>query len=242
VGLRDDIYAGLKNQLSPNANGAAWLNPHLKLRAAVSRAFRLPTYTDLFYSDPASLGNPNLKPETAWNYEGGLDWRMISATVFQRHDNNVVDYVQAAPGELYRATNFQNIVFTGAEVGARWHGFSLAYTYLHGNRSLQAGELSRYVFNYPVHNGVATWEGNLRWGLIARTRIGAQQRIGQGSYAVWDASIASTKGRVQPFLQLTNLTDTYYQQLPRVSQPSRGVIGGIKLTLVESRGAGCQAC
>ncbi len=238
IGVRDDVYSGLRNQVSPNLSGAAWLNSHFKIRAAVSRSFRLPTYTDLFYSDPATQGNPNLKPETAWNYEGGLDWLTTgplqgAITIFQRHDTNVIDYVQENSASLFRATNFQHIVFTGIETSATYKGLSLSYTFLHGNRTLDPGVVSRYVFNYPVQNGVATWQSNLRWGIIARTRIGAQQRLGQTPYAVWDASLASTKGRIQPFLQLTNLTDTYYQTLPNLQQPTRGILGGIKLTITK---------
>ncbi len=241
VGLRDDIYSGLRNQLSPNVSGAAWLNQHFKLRAAVSRAFRLPTYTDLYYSDPATLGNPNLKPETAWNYEGGLDWHVSSRlqgalTVFNRHDSNIIDYLQTSPNTLFVAMNVQRIVFTGVEASTQYAltGHSrvkLSYTFLHGDKAPDPGTVSRYVFNYPTQSAVASWEGELPFGLIARTRIGALQRFQQGPYAIWDASIASTKGRVRPFLQFTNLTNTGYQDLPNIPQPGRAVLGGVNLKL-----------
>jgi iron complex outermembrane receptor protein len=241
AGLRDDIYGGLRNQLSPNVSGAAWLNQHFKLRAAVSRAFRLPTYTDLYYSDPATLGNPNLKPETAWNYEGGLDWHARSAlsgsvTIFNRHDSNIIDYLQAKPGNPFQAMNVQRIVFTGAEASAGYalnahNRIKASYTFLHGDKAPDPGTVSRYVFNYPAHSAVAAWEADLPFGLVARTRIGALQRFQQGPYAVWDAAIASARGRWRPFLQFTNLTNTSYQDLPNVPQPGRAVVGGVNLKL-----------
>jgi iron complex outermembrane recepter protein len=241
VGLRDDIYSGLRNQLSPNVSGAAWLNEHFKLRAAVSRAFRLPTYTDLYYADPATLGNPNLKPETAWNYEGGLDWHANSRlqgalTVFNRHDSNIIDYLQTSPNTLFVAINVQRIIFTGMEANTQYaltaHSrVKLSYTFLHGDKAPDPGTVSRYVFNYPTQSAVASWEGDLPFGLIARTRIGALQRFQQGPYAIWDASIASTKGRLRPFLQFTNLTNTGYQDLPNIPQPGRAVVGGVNLKL-----------
>jgi iron complex outermembrane receptor protein len=241
VGLRDDIYRGFRNQLSPNVSGAAWIDQHFKLRAAVSRAFRLPTYTDLYYSDPATLGNANLKPETAWNYEGGLDWHANaklqgSVTIFNRHDSNVIDYVQAAPGAKFTAMNVQHIIFTGVETSVQYalttHSRIKAdYTFLHGDRAPTPGSVSRYVFNYPTHSAVASWEGDLPFGLIARTRVGALQRFQKGPFAVWDASIASTKGRFRPFLQFTNITNTSYQDLPNVPQPGRAILGGVNLKL-----------
>ena len=58
----------------PSVSGGFWLASKAKLRATVNRAFRLPNYTDLYYHDPANIGNPNLRPEHAMNYEGGLDF------------------------------------------------------------------------------------------------------------------------------------------------------------------------
>jgi iron complex outermembrane receptor protein len=241
VGLRDDIYSGLHNQLSPNASGAAWINDHLKLRAAVSGSFRLPTYTDLYYADPATLGNASLKPETAWNYEGGADWRATSRfdgalTVFNRHDTNVIDYVQSQPAAKFVAMNVQKIIFTGFEANLQYtvnshHRIKTSYTFLHGSEAPVPGTVSRYVFNYPSHSAVATWEADLPFGLIARTRLGALQRFQQGPYGLWDASIASARGRFRPFLQLTNVTDTNYHDLPKIVQPGRSVVAGVNLKL-----------
>src|SRR5207247_2055189 len=65
AGLREEVYGKQHVATSPSISAAAWLNPMIKLRASASRAFRLPTFTELYYSDPADLGNPNLKPESA---------------------------------------------------------------------------------------------------------------------------------------------------------------------------------
>ena len=69
----------------------------MKLRASASRAFRVPSYTDLYYHDPANLGNPNLRPERAWTYETGVDWvpsaRLRGGlTVFERRERDGIDY------------------------------------------------------------------------------------------------------------------------------------------------------
>ena len=43
-------------------------------KPGASRAFRVPSYTDLYYHDPANAGSPGLRPERAWSYVAGLDW------------------------------------------------------------------------------------------------------------------------------------------------------------------------
>ena len=74
VGVRDEIYGSFNHELSPTVAAGYWVAPALKIRASVSRAFRLPSYTDLYYHDPANVGSPTLRPESAWSYEGGIDW------------------------------------------------------------------------------------------------------------------------------------------------------------------------
>jgi iron complex outermembrane receptor protein len=239
AGLRDEVYGSFNHQLSPTVAAGAWLSPRLKLRAAVSRAFRLPTYTDLYYHDPANLGSPDLRPEKAWNYEGGADFQVsarlrATATVFQRRDTDLIDYVRYSPNDIYRATNFQHLTFTGFEGMLEWQPrsrgiLSIQYTGLSGRRDVVAGAISKYVFNYPIHNGIVTWQGGLLPGLAARTRIGVTDRFGRDPYAVWDVAAARSQGRVRPFLQLSNLTDTAFQEILGVMAPNRTVIGGVEL-------------
>lgn len=239
AGVRDEVYGSFQHQVSPSISGGAWLSSRLKLRASVSRAFRLPTYTDLYYHDPTNLGNPNLRPEKAWNYEGGVDAHVnarvrISATVFHRRDRDLIDYVRYSPTDLYRATNFQRLHFTGFEGGVDWQpksgqSVSLQYAGISGQREEQAGAISKYVFNYPIHNGVITWQGTFLGEVAARMRIGVTQRYARDPYAIWDVSAARARGRVRPFLQFSNLTSTVYQEIVGVAMPKRTVIGGVEL-------------
>ena len=121
AGIREEVYGSGQVATSPSFSGAAWLSRRFKLRASASRAFRLPSYTDLYYSDPANIGNPNLKPESATSYEAGLDAYLRSnlhaaVTVFQRRDTNEIDFVHLNPSDtVWHATNFDRLHFTGVE-------------------------------------------------------------------------------------------------------------------------------
>ncbi len=241
LGVRDDVYDGLSNQVSPTASAGYWINSKFKARASASRAFRLPSYTDLYYSDPSDLGNPNLKPETSWNYEGGVDYFVgrrfkASATMFQRRDRNLIDYVLNPQTNIYQATNFDHLVFTGFEGSAEFRlreneAISVGYTGLIGDRGDIGDVISKYVFNYPINNAVVGWQGTIRPWLVGRTYVGALDRYARNPYALWDASLARPNGRVRPFLQLTNITDTIYQEVLGVPMPRRGVIGGMEIVM-----------
>jgi outer membrane cobalamin receptor len=243
LGAREEVFSGGRAEFAPAVAAGVWLVKGLKLRASASRAFRLPTYTDLYYSDPANLGNPLLKPESAWDFEGGPEWNpggRITAqlTVFNRHEHNDIDYVRESRNTPWQATNINYIAFVGVETSVQFRlpksqKIALAYTALKADQEVQPGLTSKYVFNYPSHNAVFSWLGQFN-NVVIRTRLGATQRVGQSAYALWDLAASRSEGRVRPFVQFSNLSNTTYQEIPGVVMPGRSVIGGAEL--VFSRG------
>lgn len=245
VGAREEIISGGYDVFSPMAAVAYWIRPTLKARASAGYGFRLPTYTDLYYSDPTTVGDPNLKPESAWNYEGGVDWYprstlAVSVTGFYSPQSNYIDYVRTSPTALWHATNLNGLAFKGTEASLIWHAsrseqVNLSWTWLDGAQSALHGLQSEYVFNYPVNNAVFNWYAGIRNWLTVNTRVGVQQRIDETAYPVWDMSLVHEHGRVQPFLQLTNISNTGYDEIVGVRMPGRAVVGGIKIWLVTPR-------
>ena len=142
VGAREEVYRSVQGQFSPSASAGYWFNSHLKLRGNASHAFRVPSLTDLYYHDPTSVGNPNLRPERAWDFETGLDWngpRRLHGdlTAFELREQDVIDYMRSNPTALWLATNIDRITFRGIESSLRAplsHSQELdfSYTVMHG--------------------------------------------------------------------------------------------------------------
>jgi iron complex outermembrane receptor protein len=237
LGLRDEVWGSGNHELSPSLAGGMWLSPKWKLRASASRAFRLPTYTELYYRDPFTQGTSTLRPERAWTYEAGLDWNPGNAiraelTYFERHEQNGIDFVRPSPTAVWVAANLAQLRFKGVEAITRLrlphkNELTLSYTGLNGARDALAGMISRYVFNYAQHQGIANWQVTLP-RVALRTRVGALQRIDRATYAVWDIYATASEGRVRPFIQFTNLTNTRYQEIPGVNMQGRAVVGGLE--------------
>jgi len=237
AGIREEVYGAHEVATSPSLSGAAWISAKFKLRAAASRAFRLPSYTDLYYASPSTVGNPNLKPETATSYEAGADAYLkanlhLSLTAFERRDTDVVDYVELAGSMNYQAQNLPPLHFLGAEASAVYEPaasqhIAVSFSALHGQYASPQDIVTEYTFNYPVYDGVIEWRGRIR-NVIARTRIGVVDRVARSPYAIWGAAAGYGTGHVRPFLQLTNITSTVYQDIPLVAMPKRGVIGGVE--------------
>ena len=241
VAAREEVYRTWSAEFCPTVAGGYWLSPRVKLRASASRAFRIPTYTDLYYSDPANLGNPNLRPERAWTYEGGVDWVPNSrwrgdVTVFQRRERDGIDYWRASPNDLWMALNIDNLAFTGAEAGLQFapvqgQTLDFRYSFLHGTQDTVPVGATKYTFNYPVHSGVVAWQASLGGGMIVRTRLGVLKRLDQNVYGLWDIYAAETRGRVHPFFQVTNVLSASYQEIQGVEMPGRALLGGVEVVV-----------
>ncbi len=241
VGAREEVYRSFDQQFVPSIAGGAWIRSTLKLRASASRAFRLPTFTDLYYQDPGNRGSPLLRPESAWNYEGGVDWNPSAAirgevTLFHRRERDGIDYVRTSPTDIWRATNFQSLRFTGVEAAMRVklrrdRTFDFSYTGLRGAQNALAGTFSKYTFNYPNHQGVAGWQGQLHREWHARVRVGAVQRFARNPYAVADVYAGRTSGRIRPFAQVMNFNGARYQEILGVRMPGRAALLGLEIIL-----------
>jgi iron complex outermembrane receptor protein len=241
AGIRENVYGSLSVESSPSVSGGVWINAHLKLRASASHAFRLPTYTDLYYHDPANLGSPNLRPERAWSYETGVRWTPAArlradVAVFHRRERDGIDYVRTSATDIWRATNVDRLRFTGVEasVDARLstaQTVSLGYTAIHGAQAAFVDLVSRYVFNYPSQTVVAEWRGSFSHHLLARTRVGALNRRARDPYVLWDLYGAWGEHALRPFVQLTNITATHYEEIPGVVMPGRAIVGGVEWSI-----------
>jgi len=239
ISAREEVYRSFSAEFSPTVAGGVWISQRLKFRASASRGFRVPSYTDLYYHDPSNLGSPNLRPEREWTYEGGLDWNPSgrvrgAVTIFERRERDGIDYYRSSPTDIYRALNIENLNFTGVEtslriVPARGQTLDFRYTGLRGVQDTIPVGFTKYTFNYPTSSGVIGWNASLKDGLVFRSRIGVVDRRGRDPYGLWDLYGAYTKGRVHPFLQLSNVTSARYQEILGVAMPGRTIIGGIEV-------------
>lgn len=239
AGLREEIL-GHYRITSPMLALGFHATEKLKLRAESGYGFRLPTYLDLYYSDPTTIGNAALKPESAWNAEGGADLALterlyLNTTVFYSRQHNAIDYVRADATQKWQATNLSGLRFLGWETSGTWqpnqtNRLRASWTLLAGAQRALQGLQSEYVFNYPVNNASLEASHIFRAGLQAHTRIGVTQRYQQSPYAVWDVSLAREPGRLQPYVRLTNVTNTGYQEVLNVQMPGRTIIAGMQFT------------
>ncbi len=238
ISAREEVYRRFSGEFSPTVAGGVWLSSRWKLRASASRAFRVPSYTDLYYHDPGNAGSPGLRPERAWSYEVGGDWNPVrgvqaQATVFARRQRDGIDYFRLSPNDIWRALNIQNLNFLGIEGSLRVSAprgsqFDLRYTAQRGTQDTVPTGYTKYTFQYPRQSGVASWSGRLAGTVVVRARLGAMDRLGGAPYAICEAAAASARGPVRPFIQVSNLNNVSYEDMPGVRMPGRSIVGGME--------------
>ena len=263
LGARDEVLSGTAdgndNVFSPSVAGAYSLTRTVRLRASAGHGFRLPTYVDLYYSDPTTIGNPNLKPESSWSYDAGLDWTpaggrlTLTATAFRLQQKNTIDYSKQALStaaatfaEPYQAVNIQNLDITGAETSLRLRvaatqQLQFGYTAAH-SASPPPNLISEYAFNYAAQNAIFSWIGTLPGAagrqITASTTVNIVQKTTQTAYPLWNVALARNTGRLRPYLRLSNLSNTGYQEIPQVPMQGRTVIAGAEFHWSHAIGSG----
>lgn len=238
--LRVDHYNEFGTAANPALGLAVWPADTVRLRGSVGRAFRVPTFTERYYSDPANLAREEVGPETAWSGEAGADlfvgaaW-LFHATVFSRHDSEVIDWLRATPADRWRTYNVHGVNTRGVELGARRtlsRGALLQVQY--SEIDLEADTLStlcgapaclsKYVLEYAPRSlsaaGLVTLPGAVR--VAPRIEIRHRRRNAVVTdYAVVDLRLSRTFGRYDLRIEGTNLGDTSYQEITGVAMPGR---------------------
>lgn len=200
------------------------------LYASLQTNGRIPTYTDLYYQDPATTGNPNLVPERATTAELGFrhatSTTALSVALYARDGRNMIDYAIDSVGNA-TAENITDVDVRGIDVSYRVQ--------------LDLGPLSfvrigamyqDVVVSAPTSTAYVA--DNLRVQAILETRwklpfeiqgaylARAVERVTKPTvYLVHDIRVMRTFGVVTITAEATNLTDQRFIETGWVIVPPR---------------------
>jgi outer membrane cobalamin receptor len=229
-GLRLDYYSNFGDSLSPSLSGSWWMHPRVRLRSSVGRAFRIPTFTELYYKDPNHEANPFLKPETAWSAEGGTDfipapnW-LGSLTIFSRREQNVIDWIRSSSSEKWHTANIRKLRTTGIEMGIERSFGSKARIASHYSRlSIDAGQvdyISKYVLDYARDSWSTSAWFPVSLGMEYLQTLSYTRRADGRSYWLLDGRLERNFRGFAVAFDFTNLLDTQYQEVVGVDMPGR---------------------
>jgi len=240
-GVALTYFSDFKFHAFPGLDVGFDITRDLKAYGNIGYTYRIPTYTDLYYSDPRTNGNPDLEPEEAFAQEIGLKYitPKFSATlaVFNRDAQNLIDYIRPNnTEEIFTATNITEANTKGFEFDAAYNfklkGFTqtlaLGYAYLDDNILEQNEELSRYALNTLKHQYTTRLSTqlfkNMRQNIVYKY---AERTTGQ-TYNVWDASLVYRLRQMEFSITASNIFDADYIETGFTPMPPSNVLFGLR--------------
>ena len=255
AGLLANRNTGLDNdyRFYPGIDLSYRLGDSWKFYASWNKALRMPTYTDLYTSNVAQLGDMNLKPEKNSTFKAGTRYRAngfeATASAFYSKGENMIDWVyETATSTRYHAMNIGKLDNMGVTVNATlrlatWFQslaylaptLRVGYAYIHQKHETEQDIYkSLYALEYLRHKLTVQLDHHIWSHLSAAWALRWQQRMNSyHPYAKLDCKLLWDMPTYSLYVKADNLTCHRYYDLSAVRQPGLWVMAGgtIKINL-----------
>ena len=234
-GISASYFSDMSFHSFPGIDLGYNLNSSFKLYSNIGKTYRIPTYTDLYYSDRTTIGNENLNPESATSTELGFKYDTsnlkITGALFNREAKNIIDYVKENENDLWSAVNIGSLKTTGFELDFRYNFknqnyFNLGYTNIKDNNYVTNINFSKYSLNSFKHQLVSKLNLSYLKNISHSIVFKYLERSDNSNYSVLDSKIIYKKGL---FIYVNNLLDAAYSETNLVPMPGRNFLVGISI-------------
>ncbi|MCX5711625.1 MAG: TonB-dependent receptor [Candidatus Omnitrophica bacterium] len=231
--FRLDHYQGWPWQESFNAGLGYELNSALRLNLSAGRAFRMPSFTELYYSDPANKGDPNLGIEKSDNLSTGAQFKSrsfdLGVDFFLRRGHDLIDWARQNNTQAWQATNLGKVDFRGIDFNLdirpqlkaglfSLDNVKLSYTYTDADNKSSEVQ-SKYALDVFKHNLNIGLDQHL-CGFDLGLQFYYQQRYYANTYLFADFYLSRRFKKYglefEPFLKVTNFTNAKYYEVSGV--------------------------
>ena len=212
-----------------------------KIYSNIGKTYRIPTYTDLYYSDRTTVGNENLNPESATSTELGLKYNSsnfkFSAALFNRNAKNIIDYVKSSEDDLWKAENIGSLTTKGYEFDISYsfkssydlsniNSISIGYTNIRDDNYVTDINFSKYSLNSLKHHLISKlnlkYIKNINHSIVYKY----SERSNKSNYSVLDSKIMYKKGL---YIYINNILDEIYSETNLVPMPGRSFLVGFNV-------------
>jgi vitamin B12 transporter len=232
-------------QVFPGLDVAYSLNSYWKLAFNVGSSHRIPSFTDLYLNQrPGNIGNPNLKSENAWQYEGSLQYRnggfRAQGGYFFRTISNFIDWIRNSSAVPYQPQNFGENKVQGYNVSLLQLvkisdkaslSYHLSYHYLMAENTMYANNLSsKYVLEHLKQQGLARIVFTTKPISLSLANRWIE-RVNSADYIITDLRLAYGINGYNIYAEATNLFNKEYVEIGTVPLPKRWFALGANLKL-----------
>jgi outer membrane cobalamin receptor len=249
---RYDYYSDFPNNFNFKLGGVFNISETTSFKTSVAKSYRAPTLNDLYWpyiAADGTEGNPDLKPETAYNAEAGITGIHERLTydiyAFTRY---MTDEIRWHPGSdsVWRPKNIGETLYPGIEAGGRinvisnlWFnaGYTFIYSFVFKDTSVDYDiKDNKRALHVPVH----TVDAGIEWRDLKNT-AGLNAQVESKRYTKIDNS-DSVDGYIvlnahydryltdnlTLLLTAKNLLNSSYQTLNDYPMPPLFIMAGIE--------------
>ena len=216
----------------------------LKAYGNIGYTYRIPTYTDLYYTSSDTAGNTDLEVEESFAQEIGIKYFSPrfsgSVAVYKREAQNLIDYIRPNTTEtVYTATNITDVNTKGFEVDAAYNfklstfnqTLAVGYNFMKDDILNQNKELSRYSLNTLKHHFTTRLSTQLFKHVSQNIIYKHAERTTGDSYNVWDASVAVNLKQLEFTFTASNIFNADYIEAGFVPMPPSNVLFGLRYNM-----------
>ncbi len=217
----------------------------VRVYSSIGRAFRVPSYTELYYTGGGNEGNPDLRPEKSWTGEMGLRWLDEyfggDITIFRREGDELIDWIRYDDSSSWEATNISELTVNGLEFNLTFNSkaraddlpftqIRLGYTLLDSDKE-DVDFQSKYILNYLHHQLILSLQNDLFFGFKQGWSFRFEDRLQDEGHFLADMKITYTYKKSAVFISVTNIFDTPYSETGSIPMPGRWVKAGLSYTI-----------
>ena len=204
----------------------------IRLFSNVGYTFRIPTYTDLFYSSPTTIGNENLSYEKALTLELGMKYRKenfnLNFSLYRRDASNIIDYVKNNEDDPWQANNIRKIITNGFELNIGYkfylnssneHQINIGFSNINDDLKETQFNFSRYALNSLKNHITATYMFEINEKISSSLVLKNAERINKKNYTVIDFKTSYKFNKFAISILLNNILDTEYSETNLVPMP-----------------------
>lgn len=239
-GISASYFSDFDNQFFPGLDVGVKVSDKFRAYGNIGTSYRVPTYTNLYYTSPTTISNPDLNTEEAFSQEVGFKYISnrfnLSVAAFNRDADNLIDYVRENTTDAWQAQNIQSVNTKGYETQVDYlftinklpQKIQLGYSYLDNDVKTSEANFSQYSINSMKHQFTSSLQFNIFKGFNTTFAYRYVERTAGMSYNVYDVNVSYRIKAFELSMFANNIFNAEYIESGMIPMPKGNVLFGMK--------------
>lgn len=254
-------WNNMNMKIYPGIDASYRIADNWKVYASWNTSLRMPSVTELYYTQEGYEADKYLKPEELSAVEGGIKYNghgvTASASVYYNHCTDLIDWIRhtdEGADAPWESVNFTEVNATGVEVSVALdcrrlmpsqrvlRAVNVAYSYIDQDKDVPDNIQSKYSLEYLRHKVVANVQLNVWHLLTLGVNYRFQERTGTYTdadgnvlpykpYSIFDARLSWNAEKYKLYVEANNVFDKDYVDYGNVKQPGTWIVAGASVNI-----------